>query len=74
MKNIRITESERKSILRQHSSINEQAGANKTVCDIQRALGGLTIDNILGDNTYNALISVLGIPPTVGPVTPLMVT
>jgi hypothetical protein len=58
MKNFKITESERNSILRKYNLINEQSGGNKTICDIQRAVGS-SVDNVFGDQTYNAVMSIL---------------
>jgi hypothetical protein len=58
MKNFKITESERISILKKHKLINEQAGGNKTICDIQRAVGS-SVDNVFGDNTFNSVMSIL---------------
>jgi len=58
MKNFKITESERNSILRKYNLINEQSGGNKTICDIQRAVGS-SVDNVFGEQTYNAVMSIL---------------
>lgn len=58
MKNFKITESEKKSILRKHNLILEQTGGNKTICDIQRSIG-VSVDNVFGTETFDAVMAIL---------------
>jgi len=70
MKSIRITESQRREILKLHRiyNLNEQQPVqqtqNRTFADIQKKLGFTNQDNIVGKNTMNALYKRLNIQST----------